>query len=57
MKTQRERDAEKREQKLKDIDEAVGEGRLTIRTMTDAERKAMPRREPPPKRGRWTPPR
>jgi hypothetical protein len=53
MKTQRERDAEKREQKLKDIDEAVGTGRLVIRQMTDEEREAQPPpREPRPQRRR-----
>ena len=42
MKTQRERDAEKREQKLRDIDEAVESGGLVIRKMTPAERKKHP---------------
>ena len=46
MSTQRERDADKREQKLKDIQEAVGEGRLVIREMTPEERKKLPPREP-----------
>lgn len=50
MATQRERDAAKREQKLQDIDEAVDDGRLKIRPMTDAERKKFPARERPPKR-------
>ena len=49
MKSQRERDAEKREQKLKDIDEAVEGGRLVIRKMTPAERKRFPAKERPPK--------
>ena len=53
MKTQRERDAEKRQDKLRDIDEAVDDGRLVIREMTPAERKQFPPREPRPKR-RWT---
>jgi hypothetical protein len=52
MKTQRERDAEKREQKLKEIDEAVEEGKLVIRTMTPAERKEFPAKDRPPKRSR-----
>jgi hypothetical protein len=51
MKSQRERDAEKREQKLRDIDEAVEGGRLVIRKMTPAERKRFPAQERPPKRG------
>ena len=46
MKTQKERDAEKRKQKLQDIDEAVDEGRLVIRQMTPAERKRFAPREP-----------
>lgn len=51
MKTQRDRDNEKREQKLRDIDEAVEGGRLVIRTMTPDERKQFPAKERPPKRG------
>jgi hypothetical protein len=49
MKTQRERDAEKREQKLKDIDEAVEGGRLVIRKMTPSERKRFPAQDRPRK--------
>jgi hypothetical protein len=52
MSTQRERDAEKRKQKLADMNEAVDEGRLVIRRMTPAERKRFPAKERPPKRGR-----
>jgi hypothetical protein len=53
MSTQRERDAEKRKQKMRDIDEAVEEGRLVIRKMTPAERKRYPAKdERPRKRGR-----
>jgi hypothetical protein len=52
MKSQRERDQEKREQKLREIDEAVEEGKLVIRTMTPAERKRYPAKERPPKRSR-----
>jgi hypothetical protein len=37
-KTQREREAEQRQQKLDRIQEQVDDGSLTIRTMTDAER-------------------
>jgi hypothetical protein len=50
LKSQRERDQEKREQKMRDIDEAVEGGRLVIRSMTPAERKRFPARERPPKR-------
>jgi hypothetical protein len=49
VKSQRERDAEKREQKMRDIDEAVEGGRLVIRNMTPAERKRFPAKERPPK--------
>jgi hypothetical protein len=49
MSSQRERDAAKREQKLKEIDDALEQGNLTIRPMTDAERKSNPPRERPPK--------
>lgn len=52
MKSQRERDAEKREQKMRDIDEAVEGGRLVIRKMTAAERKQFPAKERPPKDAR-----
>jgi hypothetical protein len=52
LKTQRERDQEKREQKLKEIDEAVDEGTLVIRSMTPAERKKFPAKDRPPKRAR-----
>ena len=50
MSTQRERDAVKREQKLKELNEAVDSGSLVIRSMTPAERKDNPPRERPPKR-------
>jgi hypothetical protein len=52
LKTQRERDAEKRKQKLADIDEAVEGGRLVIRKMTAAERKRFPAKDRPPKNTR-----
>jgi hypothetical protein len=53
MKTQRERDAEKRAEKLKEIDEAVDNGKLVIRQMTPEERKKIgPPREPKPRRQR-----
>ena len=52
MKTQRERDAEKRAQKLQEINEAVDEGSLVIRKMTPAERKENPPRPPDERRRR-----
>jgi hypothetical protein len=52
MASQRERDAEKREQKLREIDEAKESGKLVIRSMTPAERKKFPPRERPPRRAR-----
>ena len=52
--TQRERDAAKREQKLKDLDEAVDSGSLVIRSMTPAERKKNPPKPRPEKRARHT---
>ena len=52
MKTQRERDAEKREQKLREIDEAVAGGGLVIRQMTAEERKQLPPRQDRPQRPR-----
>ena len=53
MKSQRERDDERRRQKLQDIDEKVREGSLVVRQMTAEERerdrlRARPRK--PPKR-------
>ena len=46
-KSQRERDEEKRKQKLADIDEQVKSGRLTVREMTPEEReRLMTPREP-----------
>ncbi len=44
MKSPQERAAERRAEKLREIDEAVGEGRLVIRPMTPEERKKLPRR-------------
>jgi hypothetical protein len=49
LKTQRERDDEKRKQKLADIDEAVEGGRLVIRKMTPSERKRFPAKDRPAK--------
>ena len=42
MKSHRERAEEKRQQKLDAIDQQVKDGSLTIRKMTDKERKANP---------------
>ena len=53
MKTQRERDAEKRAEKLREIDDAVNEGRLVVRPMTSVERRQCPAREPRPRRRRY----
>jgi hypothetical protein len=50
MRTQRERNDEKREQKLRDIDEAVKSGQLVIRKMTPEEREKLPPRPPRPRR-------
>jgi hypothetical protein len=44
-KTQREREAEQRQQKLERIQEQVDEGSLVIRQMTDEERDAFERRQ------------
>lgn len=44
--TQRERDAEKRADKLAEIAEQVADGRLTVRKMTDAEREKYQRQAP-----------
>ena len=50
MKTQRERDAERRKAKLDEIERDVERGSLVIREMTDAERKKYPPKERPPKK-------
>ena len=47
MKTQRERNEEKREEKLREIDDAVATGRLVIREMTADERKKFPAKDAP----------
>ena len=52
MATQQERDAKKREQKQKDMEEAIESGSLVIRPMTEAERKENPPRERPEPRHR-----
>ena len=46
MKTAHERQEEKRQLKLEQIDEQVKEGKLVIRKMTKEERKKFPPREP-----------
>ncbi len=51
MKTQRDREQEKREAKLAAIEEQVKDGSLKIRQMTKAERAANPPKPRPPKRG------
>ena len=53
MKTQQQREAEKRQEKLELIDQQVKEGTLVIRKMTAAERKRFVRPETAP-RGRKT---
>jgi hypothetical protein len=52
MKTQQQRQAEKRQEKLDLIDQQVKEGSLVIRKMTPAERKKFPPHEPRGKAGR-----
>lgn len=47
-KTQREREAEQRKQKLDRIQEQVDEGSLVIRQMTDEERARFSRERPEP---------
>jgi hypothetical protein len=50
MKTTRERAEEKRQAKLDFIREQLDSGTLTIRQMTDEERRRYPPRPPQPKR-------
>jgi len=50
MANQRERSEALRERKLQELDEAIAEGRVVVRTMTDAERKKFPAQDRPPKR-------
>jgi hypothetical protein len=52
MKTQQERAAEKRQQKLEAVQEQVRSGSLTIRKMTPEERKENPPAPPREKRRR-----
>ena len=46
MKTQKERDQEKRRQKLEHVQEQIDSGSLHVRKMTADERKRFPPREP-----------
>ncbi len=52
MATQRERNEAAREQKLRDVDEAIESGTLVVRSMTPAERKRFPPKNREPRRGR-----
>lgn len=52
MKTQRERDEEKRAKRAEEIREQVEAGTLVIRQMTPAERKKYPAQPRPPKKPR-----
>ncbi len=49
-KTQRERDEDKRREKLRQVQEQLDDGSLTIRQMTPEERKRHPPRPPKEKR-------
>jgi hypothetical protein len=49
VKTPKERDEERRREKLAEIQKQVDSGELSIRKMTPAERKANPPRERKPK--------
>jgi hypothetical protein len=50
MKSQKERDAEKRRQKLQEMEERIREGSLVVRQMTPDERERNPPRPRKPKR-------
>ncbi len=52
MKTPKEREQERRRQKLEAVEEQVRSGSLVVRKMTDAERARYPPRPAPPKRAR-----
>jgi hypothetical protein len=52
-KASRQREAERRRQKLEDIREQIEAGTLTIRQMTPAERKRHPPSDRPAPRRRW----
>jgi hypothetical protein len=51
MKTPAERQAERRRQKLEEVDKQIRAGSLVVRKMTDEERASNPVRAPQPKRG------
>lgn len=51
MKTQREREQEKKQSKLADMERQIESGSLVIRQMTTEERDRNPPRERPPRRG------
>jgi hypothetical protein len=51
MKTPQERQAERRRQKLDEVEKQIRAGSLVVRQMTDEERARNPAREPQPKRG------
>jgi hypothetical protein len=53
MSTQRERNEDKRREKLQQIEDQVEKGDLTIRQMTPAERAKHPPRPPAPRRKRY----
>ena len=50
MKSQQERQAEKRREKLLEIEKQISTGSLVVRQMTPEERKRNPPRAPRPKR-------
>ena len=52
MKTQRERQEEKKREKLEHMNEQIESGDLQVRQMTAKERKANPPRERKPRSGR-----
>jgi anti-sigma28 factor (negative regulator of flagellin synthesis) len=52
VKTQKERDEERRRQKLEEMQEQIESGSLEVRQMTDEERKRYPPKERKPKKKR-----
>lgn len=54
MLSQRERAEIRRKARLEDVERQVASGGLTVRQMTEEERKRYPPRDaPPPRRNRW----
>jgi hypothetical protein len=51
MKTPQERQADRRRQKLEEVDKQIRTGSLVVRQMTAEERALHPARPPAPKRG------